>query len=278
MHDYWAESLFSGEPYFEKGVLSYFDGRVVTICGFPLRGCPLIENGDLHELIHSWIRKNGVEAILVVGPRRLDLRCLRRYGFRQTHSAGGRDTSCELLIDCTGAPNTVLDHTFYRRSVKTGLKSRVKCGSIVSVEYLKLIELFFDQNDLTDYLAQLICVLPVLLRSRRVWLIEARENGRLCGFATLHKAFSDIAVGLFLAHDRRTSYVSDFLYGEALMHANKLGVHYVNVGASPSFGLYSFKRKWGGEPLVPPYFLVQWTRGRLVRRTYASWCPRVIRL
>lgn len=103
-------------------------------------------------------------------------------------------------------------------------------------------------------------------------------GARLCGFATLHKAFRDVAVGLFLAHDHQTPKVSDFLYGELLIHAHRLGLKYVNVGQSPGLGHYNFKLKWGGEPAVPPRRYIEWAHERLGPKYYLPWGARVFKL
>jgi hypothetical protein len=109
-------------------------------------------------------------------------------------------------------------------------------------------------------------------------IIEARRGDRLHGFILLHRAFVDGVMSLYIFHDHATTGVSDFLYGEMLNYARALGAASVNVGASPSPGHYDFKLKWGGKPDVPPYHLVQWTRGHLARRYHTFWGPRIIRL
>lgn len=276
LHDYWGESLFSGEPFFENGILSYYDGRVVTVCGYPLCGESSADDAVVNDLCRGWADERNAEAILYIGPQPQNFSCLRDYGFRCTHNKRGGDISAEVLIDCSGTPNVITDHSFYRRALKMGFESRVKTGDIVPVDYIRLIEIFYKRTAISGYLVKMAFALPALLRSCRVQLIEARLGGRLCGFATLHRAFAHVAVGLFLAHDCQTPGVSDFLYGELLVHAQRLGVKYVNVGQSPRLGHYNFKLKWGGTPAVPPHYYIQWVRGRLSRKQHPVWAARII--
>ena len=278
MHDFRVISLISGEPYFEDGVLSYYDGRLVTLCGFPLRGEAPLERTRLREHAKRWIVERAAEGVVYIGPQYLDLRCLRALSLHRVRNFKGNSCSTELIIDCDGSADKIFKRRLYRRSRARGFEATIKTGCILSAEHLRLIETFYALREITCYLAEMAFVLPTLLRYRRVSLIEARKNGRLCGFLALHKSFKDMLVALFLYHDHQTPGVSDFLYSEMLNYAHRAGVASVNVGPSPTPGHYTFKLKWGGKPAVPPYYLLEWMRGRLARRGHKSWGPRIVRL
>src|SRR5829696_4437458 len=140
LHDFRILSLTAGEPYLEDGVLSYFDGRLVTACGFPLRGAALIEETSLRDLSKYWIKERSAEGIIHIGPQSLDLRCLRAFSLRRVEKFRGQNFSAELMIKCNGNSDEVFKHRFYRRSCSRGFKSTVKTGGILSAEHLKLIE------------------------------------------------------------------------------------------------------------------------------------------
>ncbi len=149
---------------------------------------------------------------------------------------------------------------------------------MISAEHFNLIEMFYAERRLTAYLAESLFVLPAVLRSARVRLIEARRAGRLSGFAAIHKPFCDTAIGLFMMCSGNVSGVSDFLYSVMLEQARALGANWLNVGPSPSLGHFNFKVKWSGEAKVAPYYFVQWARGPLGRRFHTSWGPRILHL
>jgi len=277
-HDHWFVSIFAGEPHLKQGVLSYYDGRLVTMCGFPLRGEPAIEASIIRELAAEWASNAEVQSICYVGPQTMRLTRLRRFGFRKVAQQPPIGISSELFLNCNGAPGSVFKKRVYRRSCSLGFKSQVRTGGTVSAEHFKLIEQFYRQREVSTYLAEIAFALPVLLRSRRVSLVEARKNGVLCGFIALHKPFSDVAVGLFMARQEDMPGVCDFLYSAMLDESRELGATSVNVGPSPTVGHYNFKKKWGGEPVIAPYYYVQWARGALAQRTHTSWGPRMIRL
>lgn len=278
LHDHWFNSLFAGEPFFEDGRLAYFDGRAVTLCGFPLRGGPALGAAKLCRAAVRWAVERHAEVVSFVGPRPLDLGVMKSLGYRRVCEDHGAVFSAELLIDCNDGERAGRRRRSYRRARAAGLRAKVRLGGLVTAEHLGLIEQFYRLRDLSPYLANMAFATPALVRARRVHLIEAWHGGELCGFMVLHKAFADIVTALLLFHDHQTTGVSDFLYGEMLADAQRLGATYVNVGPSPTIGHYNFKRKWGGKPLVPPYYSVVWARGHIARRWHISWGPRLVRL
>lgn len=278
LHDYWFNSLIAGEPHFEEGLLTYYDGRIATLCSAPLRNEAPVEDSICRRVAFAWVRDRGAEGLIFLGPRKVSLRILAKEGLRRIAEEKPRRVSAELLIDCTRGPGSVFRRRLYRRSRALEFQLTLRKGGIISAEHFRLVEMFYAERELTAYLAEVAFVLPCVLRSPRVLLIEARKNGRLSGFAAIHKPFSDTAVGLFMMGDRNVSGVCDFLYAVMLEQANRLGASDLNVGPSPSIGHFNFKVKWGGHPTVDPYYLVQWGRGSLARRFHTSWGPRLVRL
>jgi hypothetical protein len=277
-HDYWFMSLYAGEPFFEDGALAYYDGRLVRLYGFPLRGEPPIEDSSLRRLVMCWASERGAEAIVYVGPRPLNLNFLGNFGFWRTVIKPRRTISAELIIDCTRDPGNAFETRSFKRSRTMVFETKIQTGGIVLAEHLQLIEKFYRSQEITPYFADVAFAIPALLRSDRVEIIEVRKDGCICGLLALHKPFKDMAVALFMAHDHQTAGISDFLFGEMIDHTRQLGVSSTNVGSSPSRGHYNFKRKWGGTPAVPPYYLVKWARGQLAESFYPTWGPRLVDL
>ena len=165
------------------------------------------------------------------------------------------------------------------RSVRASkFEAEFRTAGILPYEYMSLVEQFFARKDFDPYLVNLSFSISALLRTRGVRLVGARRGTELVGFATLHKPFNDIAVAQCLFHDGVTSGVSDFLYAQLLALGNRIGARFVNLGSSPTRGIYRFKQKWGGQPIVAPYYAVRWARGRLALRRFSSWGPRLVRL
>lgn len=278
LHDHWFTSLFAGEPHFEDGVLAYFDGRVVCICGFPLQSSQPIARSLILHLAGKWVCERGAESIVFIGPAAKGLNKLKKLGLRVVNEQRPSKIASELSIDCTNGPGSVFHRRIYRRSRALDFIVSIRTGGVASAEHFQLIETFYRSREVTGYLAEIAFALPAVLRSPRVRLVEARKDGRLCGFIAMHKPFANQVVGLFMACRQDMPGVCDFLYGAMLDEARRLGASRINLGPSPSKGHFDFKRKWGGEPLVPPYYFVQWARGVLALRFHTAWGPRLLRL
>ncbi len=278
IHDYWLTSLSAGEPFYEGGVLAYFDGRMVTLSGFALRDAEPPPAEALRAAAEGWAAGGKAEAVLFLGPRPVSGLLRPGAGLRLVYEGHRPVTSSELLIDCAEPDSRRRSAKLCRLGRGAGLRLGARAGGIVTAEHFALVEKFYGLRPLSSFLADVSFVIPAVLRSRRVQIIEAREGGRLAGFLLMHRPFDDVAVGLFIFHDHATPGVSDLLYHGMVARARRLGARYVNVGASPTRGQYDFKLKWGGRPLVPPYHCAVWARGHLGRRNYISWGPRLVGL
>ena len=278
VHDYWLTSLTAGEPFYEGGVLAYFDGRMVTLSAFPLRDCAPPADEALRGAARRWVSGRKAEAVLFVGPRPVRNLLGRDSGLRLIARAHRPVTSAELLIDCDDRHAEARSRRRCRLGLAAGMRLGTRAGGVVSAQHFALVERFYRLRHLSSFLADVSFTLPALLRSRRVHLVEAWDGRRLAGFVMMHRPFDAVAVATFLFHDHLTEGVSDLLYHGMLAHARGLGARYVNVGASPTRGQYDFKLKWGGLPLVPPYHCTVWARGHLGRRNYISWGPRLVGL
>ena len=276
-HDYWFNSLIVGEPHLQKEVITYYDGRVATICGFPLNGSTF-NSADCRDLAVEWVKERGAESVVFVGPRQVNLKALTGAGLRLVAEEQPFGPSAELVIDCTNEPSSVFSRRLYRRSRSLDFDLKVRDGGLVSAEHFRLIEMFYRERRLTAYLAEAAFAIPAVLRSQKVRLLEARREQKLCGFVAFHKPFHDIAIGLFMMTDSRVPGICDFLYSVMLEESQRAGALRLNVGPSPSVGHFNFKLKWGGVVAVPPYYYAQWGRGSLARRFHVSWGPRLVRL
>lgn len=276
LHDHWAASLVSGEPFLEEEGLSYFDGREVTLCGFPLANAGESVASSQSRRLNRWLER-GVESVLYIGPQPIDGRILLRAGFQKCWVARRRARSAELVTDCTRQSGMILTTRRFRRAINAPFELRRRCGELPSWQHLALIERFFQKRNLTAVLADQALAVPRMLDSQKVELIEAWSGNVLVGFLTLRPAFSDLSVAYHL-FSNGTAGVADFLLAHAILRAQETGAKGVNLGSSPNAGIYRFKLKWHGVPEVPPYYGAHWARGSLARRHFVSWGTRLLRL
>lgn len=278
LHDHGTFSLSAGEPFLEGGDLTYFDGRSVTICGFPLRGSETRSVKQQRERVRSWACEGKAESIVYMGPGPIDLGFLADYGLRRVWFHPRNEFEAELVAECAENPRTIAVGRPFRSVRPSKFEMELSAAGAVSHEHMSLIERFFARQELNPYLVNLSFSINALLRAKGIRLVGARRGTELVGFATLHTPFRDIAVAECLFHDGVTSGVSDFLYAQLLSLGHRIGARFVNLGSSPTEGIYRFKQKWGGRPMVDPYYAVRWAKGRLVLREFFDWGPRLIRV
>lgn len=270
LHDHAVVSPLSGEVFLQDGVLLYFDGRVLLVCAQPLRGAEL-HKALTRQLVRAFVEHQNVESLLYVGPEPLSLKELEPLGFFRHEVLPRRPRSAELFIVVRGAAPPP-----YRRALRNGFTARMRRGGAIDVRHLMLAEQFYESLTLSNYLAELAMTLPIIMCSPDVTIVEAWEQGTIRGFAAVHEPFEGISVGLFLAHDRRTAGVSDFLYAQLMQHASEMGSELLNVGPSVSRGHFLFKQKWHGLPLVPPYYCVTWRRRGVHSASNRAWLLRIL--
>src|SRR4051812_25683455 len=98
LHDYWLTSLSAGEPFYEEGALAYFDGRMVTLSGFPLRDSAPPSNATLIGLMERWVGERKAEAVLFIGPHPIKRILNRGIGLRLIYEGHRPIISAELLV------------------------------------------------------------------------------------------------------------------------------------------------------------------------------------
>ena len=275
LHDYTALSPMSGEVFFEDGALAYYDGRMLLVCGHALRGAAA-SSESARAMIHRFVDERTVDSVLYIGPEPLCLRELREKGFLDDGVQRRRPRGAELFLPVRQARHDPRLGRVYRRATSNGFVAHHRSGGMVDANHLVLAESFYSGLELSEYLAEVAVSLPIMMTSSEITIIEAWDHGSLRGFVTVHEPFDGVSVPLFIAHDRKTPGVSDFLYAQLIDHARAKQTEFVNVGPSPSEGHYRFKRKWRGFPLVPPYYAATWRRRGARGARHRTWLLRIL--
>ena len=256
--------------------MAYFDGREITLCGFPVTDDGNSGVSAQCRRLNRWIGR-GVESVLYVGPQPIDGRRLIRAGYQKRWVSRRCKRSAELITDCTGGSGTILSTRTFRRAIKKPFELHRRCGETLVWQHLALIEHFFQNRNLTAVLADQAMAVPQMLNSPEIELIEAWTGNVLSGFLTLRPAFRKTSVAYHLFTNGAPG-VADFLMAHSILRVQERGAKGLNLGSSPDSGIYSFKLKWHGVPEVSPYYAAHWVRGPLARRHYLSWRTRLVRL
>ncbi|GJH18466.1 hypothetical protein CBA19CS22_18010 [Caballeronia novacaledonica] len=276
MHNAAFHSLYLGEPMLDNGILSYFDGRVVTICGFSVTGNFPDLRKKIIDQVKSWVTGRSVDGVFYIGPEPVSLRILESHGFRRTEVVRRSPLAWEMCLGDAQGLGTIVERRIYRRAASLPFECVFRKDGSFLAQHFSLIELFYRQRETAGYLAATSVAWISAFRLPDVVLVEAWDGTELLGFVALHKSFRDLAVGLFLATNGRSG-VADFLYAKMIEFCLNNGVHAINLDASTSPGQMRFKQKWGAKPLVPPAYCAQWVKGTLSRRNDISWAARLRR-
>jgi len=276
LHDYRTVSPMSGEAFLEDGILFYYDGRMLLVCAQPLRDARSLRAARTRELVLRFVDRHAVDSVLYVGGEPLSLRELRSRNFFDDGVQRRRARAAELFLPIREAYRSPRLSRLYRRATRNGFAARCRAGGMVDASLLTLAETFYAGLPLSEYLAELAVTLSLTLMLPEVTIIEAWDRGAVRGFVTVHEPFDGVSVALFMAHDRVTRGVSDFLYSQLIDHARARNSEFVNVGPSASEGHYRFKRKWRGVPLVPPYYAATWRRRGARCTRHRTWLLRIL--
>lgn len=275
-HDARIMSLVHGEPHLELDLLRFYDGRVLTISGYPLTD----EAGRLQERVKSLAQASvshaPVELISVWSAERVNLSCLRSQGFRLAQLCRPRAIGGELMLDCRRAVRTRAWHRSPGVARRQHLSVKTLDRLELTASHIKLIENFYCGREVTPYLFNSLFSWPGMLAIERIRWIEAYQHNLLCGLAAIHDAFASVSLGLVLIRDPRVQGVADVLMHRVVASMLETGRHLLNLGSSPSEGHWAFKKKWGAQSWTPPYYYLAWARGELGMIEYSSWPARLI--
>jgi Phosphatidylglycerol lysyltransferase, C-terminal len=259
-------ALTNGEPFLDDGVLSYFDGRIWVVFSDPIRPA---REATLAQLRRRAADMN-TEAILYRGSESLNLRVLREHCFRHVSTERRIPRSAEMLIRC----DEVQRCRIFRRAARAPYEARVTETSMPGAQHLRLIERLYESRGLTDFLIEMSFALQAMLRLRNTLMLEAWSGEKLVAFMLVRRPFRDVAVAPLLARNEAFRGAGDFLHAVAIRECGRMGVTYLNLGASPSSGHLFFKTKWHAKPLVAPMQSSLWTRTGL----FSGYGPRLVKL
>jgi hypothetical protein len=138
LHDHRVNSIVSGEPFLEHGMLSYFDGKALLVCGQSMRGFPPPAPQAANAVIREWVDRGRVDSLTFVGAEPIGLSWLRRYGFAPVFVQRRVPREAELFLPADLGQTRVM-----RRAGRGGFRSRCSRGGGIRAVHLQLTETFF---------------------------------------------------------------------------------------------------------------------------------------
>jgi hypothetical protein len=276
-HDDGLSSIVDGEPFLTHGILYYFDGRKLMVCGYPLDECGE-DAARVRAVVRGCMQSLPVELVWYCGPERVSMAGIFPSRFRIIRTIRPDATDAELVLDCLADPPSQRLRQWLRSARRQRFsirRNRFPQFAFTALHHA-LIDDFFGAIEITPYLLDLAFKIPAMARLGDVEWFEAWEEDRLAGLAAVADGFRSMGLATLLAARRESPGVSDALYGAMRDALREHGKRFLNVGPSPSKGHYQFKTKWGGRPASAPSWWQAWGEGELARRDYDSWPARLI--
>ncbi|MBI3666321.1 MAG: hypothetical protein HY236_08875 [Acidobacteria bacterium] len=277
LHEPRTVSMCQGEPFLRDGILRFFDGRKLLVCGYSLEPASGGMSRSVEALVRHCLASDPVEVLAYCGPEEVALRRLCPSKFRRIFFEPATPAHAEMVLDCHEEPKSSRLRQWLRSAQNAAFQVReVPLSTFpLGVAHLRLIERFFSSRESTPVLLDMAFLLGPLAFMPHVRWFEAYREGALCGLAAVVDAFRDMDLALFLATDPAAAGASDSLYAAMRDSTRSRRKRYLNLGPSPSAGHYSFKEKWGAKPLVPSYYYCEWGAGELALGDYNSWPSRL---
>jgi hypothetical protein len=276
-HDTRLSSIVEGEPFLQEGLLHYFDGRKLLICGYALdrREDDLLDR--VRRVARDFLRRYPVEVVWYCGPLRTSLSSVCPSRFRPLGMARPLCTDSELALDSTVPLRSRRLRQWLRSAgpLAFSLRRRRFPEFAFQAAHYALLDRFFSSREMSAYLHDLAFKIPVLASVDAVEWFEAWQGKRLAGIAAVADAFNDMDVAVLLVAEPDLAGVSDFLYAAMRDSVRGRGKRLLNLGPSSSEGHYRFKQKWGAVPVAAPCWWQGWGAGELARRDYQSWPARL---
>ncbi len=277
LHDHQFSSLLYGEAFLEDGLLTYFDGRLLTMCAYAVGQEELPQKQWMSKWVISWVRRTNPESVMLVTPRCPNLRGLSSLGYHRFQTWPAEPITRELIATCPGEAAASRVYRRQRHALNAPYRLQLSQGGDMDSRKMALIERFMRYTGMTNYLAALTTAWPAVLSNHDMYFVEAWREESLVGFIAFHRAFEQGAVAVAMARDPVERGVCDFLYAHMLDQAHHLGCTWINLCSSSTHGQHAFKLKWSEPSHFGAYALTEWRRTQ-TRRHFNLWGLRTLRL
>lgn len=245
-HLYPFYSLILGEPFFDSGIIYYFDGRLLAVNTY-LMSQSSEPISEAFTAVHRAIEKLDPDAINLWGPL-ADAPCLPPLeGWTRSLMATPSPNHRDVVLDLGTYNPAVVPHL--RRSLEYQRQRRIdvrRSEMALSAAHLCLISSFVHTRKL-DLFDALFCAYVPIWRivSPTTTLFEAWQGRSLLGFAILDESFARLPIYLVGFRSASEPAVMDLLTDAMINYCISIGCSKLALGHSYHESLLEYKLKWG---------------------------------
>jgi hypothetical protein len=274
-HDYYFWSHLLGEPFLYDDILYYFDGKTLSIIGFPFdkEFSIGIVTRKIAEGIKWWSNKAELFYICYLGPSNIKLgnilgKTFYRYYFQEP-SRYNVDVFLNLrhpqLLKTRNAKESI------SKVKRHGYATKIRHREFLTYQHINLLrQLILDHPMFMDDLSALITSVS-LVNNKFTTFFELEIDGNLVGFIMAHEFYEHKPFMQAACFDHTVKGSSDALYSTVIKYYIDKGASWLGLGYSGDEGLYNYKTKWGGYYCSQPIYQLAWKK-KGIRERAAGYC------
>ncbi len=261
-HEWRAYAPILGEPYLVHDYLLYFDGVALYLCAYHVGDTTrVLPERELFALLVSHPQFATARAVVIWGqfdppsrlslPDQVDGGPLERALFIDYDAA---TVDSVIHLTCSSSQLTRQVQVEHDKAVRAGLALATHRRRALGAEHLSLMTEWATNHSVSPFHAAFASSVASYVADSSIYLIEARLDGVLVGFAVTSLSSPQHMV-LLQIFDRRQAGVriSDAIYAAVVRFVCEHGVEFLHLGYSATPGLLKFKRKWRANFDQPPY-------------------------
>jgi hypothetical protein len=284
-HNWRFYSSFLGEPFLVGDLLTYFDGAILYVCGFPLGDClRTISQAEIERVLRER-EFRGVSMVDIWGrlPDSLDLvRPFDGEPMQRVQFEEYAPNICDLAIPITSFSFDTHPKARLRRNSgrNRNIEVTVTKRDRLTFEHMHLISGWFAQHDVSMPHASMALSTAAYVGDPDVSVFEAYLEGTLRGFAVVAFAAEAHAIVVQGFYDNiRGGRVADAVMSKMIEESTARGVLWLHLGYSMTEGLRQFKRDWGatweGPSFREVFYSISQEFTELIRSGNFIWHERL---
>ena len=288
-HEWRYLTCYLGEPSKAGGCVIYDDGKVLSICAFPItiEKCEL-SIGDLDKIIGRMLRPNDHQIVHVWGA--FDLLDEIRAGgqiFTLVHPESKNEVFAgEYTIDLEAheLANLPEARKAVRRILNKGLLVSVNLASPLSAKHMELVEYWAFTRPISTMAAVAgHSIFSFVSRGESdVFIAEVKLDGQIRGFSVFSFPNDAAAVNIMSFSEKYPgSRLEDALIWGTIDFSRARGKKTLHLGYAGSENLVKFKKKWGAAKSGIDYKQAIYARDEVWKQHAASydffWTSRVVK-
>ena len=246
-HDWQLMSLIAGEPFLKDPFLTYWDGKQLSLCTWPLDKNRMDDDltHTIEESIHHLLDLFHPLIVDVWGPHPIDMADILPPSFRPVRRRGLDPHNINLQLDLSDYEIPRGSHLENaRRAARWGYRMRQAAAPGLTWEHLRLVEDFSRRSDLNEFDRIYTAIEPWMAGTPGTRIFSVYQEDRLLGFKSMREITHRLVISKSAYYRRGVKHVSDFLNHAIYEYYIDSEFSILDMGYSGHKKLLDYKRHW----------------------------------